>query len=137
MKPPVTTPLCALLLDDDALMSELIGEMLAQFGMPRIFLESNPHHALTKLMEQQPELLICDLAIPEMDGFEFLKNIGKTGYQGGIIVLSGLSAAVLKAANNLAQSHGLRVLGAFEKPLRPADLQQAISLLHAPPVANS
>lgn len=137
MKPPVTTPLCALLLDDDVLMSELIGDMLARFGMTRIFLESNPHHALATLMEEQPELLICDLAIPEMDGFEFLKNIGKKGYQGGIIVLSGLSSAVVKAANNLALSHGLRVLGAFEKPLRPADLQQAIGLLHAPPVADS
>lgn len=131
MNPPVTTPLCALLLDDDALISELIGDMLNRFGMQEIYLESNPHHALATLLEHQPELLICDLAIPDMDGIEFLKSIAKKGYRGGVIVLSGLSLPVVKAAQSLALSQGLQVLGAFEKPLKPDDLQAMIGKLHA------
>lgn len=130
MKTPVMTPLCALLLDDDPFISELVAEMLAEFGMQEIYLESDPHHAITTLMAHQPELLICDLAIPDMDGIEFLKTISQKGYTGGVIVLSGLTLPILKAAHNLALANGLRVLGTFAKPLQRSDLKAAIGQLH-------
>ena len=125
-------PLCALLLDDDTFISELIGQMLSDVGMREIYLESSPLHALATMKEHHPDLLICDLAIPEMDGIEFLKNIAKQGYRGGIIVISGMGCAVLKAAHSLALSKGLLVLGAFEKPLTMIDLQLALEKMPQP-----
>jgi CheY-like chemotaxis protein len=99
-------------------------------------MESKPHHALDIINRHHPDVLIVDLAMPDMDGIEFLKNLAQRGYDGGIIVLSGMSGAVLKAAESIAKASGLQVLGAFQKPISPQNLQAAFAKLTLPLLAT-
>jgi CheY-like chemotaxis protein len=72
-------------------------------------------------------MLICDLALPEMDGIEFLQAAAQQGYRGGVILLSGMDSGVCNAAGELARVLGLRVAGVYHKPITPEQLRAALA----------
>ena len=115
-----------LVLDDDYLMLEVMREMLEACGPCEIVLELDARQALARLNERMPDVLICDLMLPEMDGIEFLQAAASHGYAGKVILLSALEDEVREAAEELARALGLQVAGSFRKPLAPEQLRQAL-----------
>jgi CheY-like chemotaxis protein len=105
----------------------MVASILYEFGIQKVIIESKPQQALQIIKQQQIDVIIVDLAIPDMDGIEFLKNLAQRGYDGDIIVLSGMNSAVLKAADSLATANGLQVIGTFQKPVSSKDLQAAFA----------
>lgn len=122
-------PIRALLLDDDQFMLELTRDILYTAGFTDVLIESDGNKALLITEQQCPDLLICDLSMPGMDGIEFLRLVAEQGFKGGVIVHSSMDAGMLKAAERLGIAHGLIVLGAFEKPIDPINLKTAIARL--------
>jgi len=116
-----------LVLDDDHLLLEVMREMLTACGPSDIVLELDARQALTRLGEAMPDVLICDLVLPEMDGIEFLQAAAGLGYAGKVILLSALEDEVREAAAELARALGLRVVGSFRKPLTPEQLRHALA----------
>lgn len=125
---PPPALLRVLLLDDDIFMLDVLAEMLGQQGSFDIRCETASMGALDALRQHQPDLLICDLSLPDMDGIEFLRMAAEIDFQGGVVLLSGLHSAIRQAAERLALANGLRILGAFRKPLAATELQQMIAL---------
>ncbi|MDC8759684.1 response regulator [Janthinobacterium fluminis] len=121
-------PLRVLLLDDDTFTLALLADMLGQLGQCDVVSESHGAPALEALRRHRPQLLICDLSMPDMDGIEFLDRAAAAGFDGGVVLLSGMHAAVRKAAERLALAHGLRILGAYRKPMQPDDLLHMVAL---------
>lgn len=110
----------ALIVDDDAFMRDLLHEMLAGLGLTRIGKAGDGAQALGFLRElsgTEPDILICDLAMPAMDGVEFLRHLAAAEFSGGIVLLSGTSPRILYTAEQLGRAHGLRMLGILEKPV--------------------
>lgn len=68
-------------------------------------------------MPRPPDFLICDVFMPDMDGIEFIGKLGELHYQGGVILVSGMNAEILTLAQDIALGNGIKVLGAFAKPL--------------------
>lgn len=128
---PPPLPLRVLLLDDDAFMLALVHEMLNELGQFEVHAESCARRALQTLARVQPALLICDLSLPDMDGIEFLHAAAEARFGGCVMLLSGIDDGVRRAAERLARAHGLRVLGAFRKPLAAAALAAALAPLLA------
>jgi hypothetical protein len=62
-----------------------------------------------------------------MDGVEFLQAAAGQGYAGEVILLSGMDAGVRDAAGELARVLGLKVLGAFRKPISAAQLRGLVA----------
>ncbi len=106
-----------LLLDDDAFMLELLADMIAGFGPHEVIRETDGRRALIELRLRPPELLICDLSMPVMDGIDFLRLAAAQQYHGCVVLLSGVDGAVLKTAARLAEAQGLAILDACAKPL--------------------
>ncbi len=77
----------------------------------------NGKQGLTILAKSQPDLLLCDLGMPEMDGVEFLQKLSQQDFRGGIILISGLHAKMLSGMELLGRKLGLNVLGALPKPV--------------------
>lgn len=121
-----STQLRVLVLDDDHLLLEVMREMLAACGSSEIVLEFDARQALARLDQAMPDVLICDLVLPEMDGIEFLQAAASGGYAGKVILLSALEDEVREAAEELARALGLRVVGSFRKPLTPEQLRLAL-----------
>lgn len=123
---PVQPPR-VLVLDDDCFMLEVLTDMLEQVGVREVFAEASTRRALSTLEERSPDTLICDLALPDMDGIEFLQAAAARGFNGRVILLSGMDAGVRDAASELARVLGLRVAGTFRKPIGLEQLRSAVT----------
>ncbi|GGB97415.1 response regulator [Pseudoduganella buxea] len=122
------TSLKILLLDDDAFMLELLTDIVNGLGYDNVHGESDARQALTVLPAFQPELLVCDLSMPEMDGIEFLRAAAEIHFRGTVILLSGMDSGILRAAETLAMAQGLTILGACTKPVARAELADLLAL---------
>lgn len=116
-----------LVLDDDRFMLEVLKAMLEQIGVRDIYTEASTRHALSTLAEASPDMLICDLALPDMDGIEFMQVAAERGFRGSVILLSGMDSGVRNAAGELARVLGLRVAGIFRKPIALDELRNAVA----------
>ncbi|MFC5480322.1 response regulator [Massilia suwonensis] len=115
-----------LVLDDDNFMLEMLKDMLHAIGVRDVFTEASTRHALSTLAEAGPNVLICDLALPDMDGIEFLQAAAARGFRGSVILLSGMDSGVRDAAGELARVLGLRIAGIFRKPIALDQLRSAV-----------
>ena len=120
-------PPSVLVLDDDPFMLAMLKDMLECLGVHDVYTEASTRHALSTLAEASPDMLICDLALPDMDGIEFMQVAAERGFRGGVILLSGMDSGVRDAAGELARVLGLRVAGIFRKPIGLDQLRGAVA----------
>jgi hypothetical protein len=66
--------LLVLVIDDRAETREVMRQMLEALGA-RVILARNGQHALETLASARPDLILCDLVMPGMDGFEFVRRL--------------------------------------------------------------
>jgi PAS domain S-box-containing protein len=83
-------PKRALVVDDDLTTRALVRRFLEAAGVEVAEAEDG-HHGLHMLSRVQPEVVILDLAMPLLNGFEFLNRIRETpGYRGiPVVVITG------------------------------------------------
>lgn len=115
-----------LLLDDDAFMLELLADMIGGMGEHTVLRETDGRRALIELRLRPPQLVICDLSMPVMDGIDFLRLAAAQEYRGEVVLLSGVDGAVLKTAARLAAAQGLAILDACAKPMSIEDLSRVL-----------
>ncbi|MEO8298035.1 MAG: EAL domain-containing response regulator [Burkholderiales bacterium] len=123
------TPLRILVIDDDRFTRVLLREMFLGVGATHVREAGDGHQAL-RLMDNEPwmpELILCDLQMPGMDGIEFLRELAARRFTGDLCLFSGTPRPVLEAAQRLAGAHLLRVIGILEKPVSEAALMQVLS----------
>lgn len=123
-----------LVVDDDPVVLQQMTAMLATLGVREVLTASNGADALRLLSERAGSLetLVCDLSMPGMDGLELLRLFGRTGFQGGVILMSGADEKVLATAGKVADLQGLCVLGQVQKPVTPAQMTGVLSRPAAP-----
>jgi two-component system chemotaxis response regulator CheB len=82
-----------LIVDDSALMRNLIGRMIeATPGLVIAEKAMNGIFALQKIPRVNPDVIILDLEMPEMNGIEFLKERKKQGITIPVVILSSIAA---------------------------------------------
>lgn len=124
-----------LVVDDDTFFQAVLGQMLAVLGIRTVYTASNGNEALQvlKSLPQPTDYLICDVFMPDMDGIEFLNELASTHYRGAIMMVSGLDPEMLDLSRFMASHSGLRMVGAFVKPLALQQLAEAMEI----PLADS
>ncbi len=107
-------------------------QILANLGAGALVEAADGEGALTLLgREPRPDIVVCDLDMPGMDGVEFLRQVSELGAGTAIVIASGLDDSVVRSAEATARSYGLQVLGAIRKPLTARLLLAAVGL-HRP-----
>jgi signal transduction histidine kinase/DNA-binding response OmpR family regulator len=83
-----TTPPCpVLLVEDDPATRELMRRTLSAAGWT-VREAANGRDALTMIQRSRPDLVLLDLMMPEMDGFEFLEQLrGNAAWRGIPVVV--------------------------------------------------
>jgi CheY-like chemotaxis protein len=122
--------LSVLVVDDDSFSRDVMREMLAAEGIVDIQMADSGYSAMRALenMPVPPNLLICDVYMPDMDGIEFMSELTQRQYQGSAVLVTGVDVETLALARDLAMGQGIRLLGTFTKPMRQDDLAQILAL---------
>ena len=112
----------ALLIDDDAKLANLLGDYLTKFEI-ELNSTTEPTRALDLIAEHQPDLVILDVMMPKMDGFEVCSGIRKK-HKIPIIMLSarGESFDRIKGLDMGADDY-------IAKPFEPRELVARIHSL--------
>ncbi|HJS19875.1 MAG TPA: response regulator [Anaerolineales bacterium] len=78
-----------LVIDDDSAVTDLLSLLLKSQGF-EVFATNNSAEGLSMIRELQPDLVVLDLMMPEMDGWEVCRSVRQFS-QVPIIVLSALN----------------------------------------------
>ncbi len=65
-----------LAIDDDKKLTDLLKDYLSRFNY-EVIIANHPHNGLEKVKSEIPDLIILDVMLPDMEGFEVLKELRK------------------------------------------------------------
>ncbi len=113
-----------LLVDDDANVLKAFSKGLALLGH-EVTTAFNGRHALDILPQCCPDVVITDIFMPEMDGFEFIKALQDRTPWIPIIVLSG-GGSGMSSDLFLRISEKMGVFRALSKPCSISEVAMAV-----------
>ena len=121
-----------LLIDDDEFMLDLIGDMLRDLGISRITTAADGRKGIAAFQsaKQAPDIVICDINMPDIDGFQLMELLAKENSKCGFILISGLDQRYVNSATLMARFHHLNVLGALHKPVEKKALADLVAKWH-------
>ncbi|MCS5612824.1 MAG: response regulator transcription factor, partial [Candidatus Poribacteria bacterium] len=111
----------ALLIDDDAKLGNLLSNYLTKFEI-ELNSTTEPTLALNLIAEHEPDLIILDVMMPKMDGFEVCSGIRKK-YKIPIIMLSA-------RGESFDRIKGLD-LGADDYMAKPFEPRELVARIHS------
>jgi len=121
-----------LVVDDDPDMREAL-QMILESGGYTVVMAEDGEQCLAKLKEEQPDLLILDLLMPRMDGFEVCKALKDPRYakyaRMPIIILSSVQEGVSQRRYELETGVRLDVDDYVEKPIESSVLLERVGKL--------
>ena len=111
-----------LIVDDNNLNIELLNELLSDIGV-KITSHSNPLHAIESIKKEKYDLLLLDILMPEMSGFELAETIKntETNKNTPIIFISAVSGN-----ENIVNGYSLGAYSYIEKPFSPSVVKAQI-----------
>jgi PAS domain S-box-containing protein len=119
-----------LVVDDDRDARELIARILSDC-QARVALAANAREALALLQSGPPDLLISDLGMPDMDGFELLSRVRAVGREhGGDVPAIALTAFARSEDRLRALEAGFSAH--ISKPVEPGELIAAVAGIVGP-----
>ena len=101
---PYTMPV--LIVEDDPHLVELYEDHMSQWPFPvTVYVAPNGYEALILAGEVQPKLLVCDLRLPGVNGFNIVRGLCQVERfkDMGIVVVSGLPLAEINAHGGLPE----------------------------------
>lgn len=120
-----------LVMDDTEEIAELIGELARKAGFETcVTTEIDAFHEY--LEQQVPSVIILDLQMPNVDGVEVLRQLGRGNCSSRILLVSGVDRGTVLSAERYGRQLGLTMLGIVQKPFEPetlvAELKKAKTL---------
>ncbi len=108
-----------LVLDDDSFQLDLLSELLRGLGFGDLTCVKSAPEAMRKISAKPNsfDLILIDLHLPDMDGFQFMDGLATAGYKGGLIIVSGQSEEVMRGAALVAKLRRFTLLGSLTKPV--------------------
>ena len=112
--------LCVLMAEDNLILRKLSENLLQKLGANPVLVE-NGQLALDQFNEQKWDLIITDIFMPEMNGYELVEAIRATGSR---VKVLGVTAATVGNERDLLLKAGADVV--MSKPITSESLQNAL-----------
>jgi signal transduction histidine kinase/ActR/RegA family two-component response regulator len=116
-----------LVVDDEAEARQIIGTVIARTGAE---VETCPsaREAMTRLLEWRPDVLLSDIAMPEEDGYAFIRRVRALPKdKGGSTPAAALTAYARDADRKQALAAGFQMH--IPKPISAGELVMMVALL--------
>lgn len=114
-----------LLVEDDPMLLRLFSGVVASWNYPvELFTATNGFEGLMRIGEVRPDVVVSDLVMPGMDGFEMLRALQKPGSGFGhlkLVVISALSSDAIQAQGGLPDG-----VVCFHKPVNYTKLEALV-----------
>jgi DNA-binding response OmpR family regulator len=110
-----------LIIDDDDKLNKLLTEFLGDFGFHTLS-ATHPQDGLKKLKHKSPDLVILDVMLPGMDGFEVCKTIRQN---------SSVPIIMLTARGELMDKVVGLELGADDYLPKPFEPRELVARIHS------
>ncbi len=112
-----------LVIDDDQAVLNYLNIMLLQTGAYKVTPLANSSRAFQELKQNDYDLLLLDMDMPEVSGLDILRHIREKGVDIETIVLTGVEDVELAVA--------AMKLGAFDYLTKPVDNDQLLKIITA------
>lgn len=115
-----------LVADDEPDICDIVAEVAEYLG----FQVAAVHEATefeSVYRKHQPHVVVLDLNMPRVDGIELLRFIAGERHDTAVLLMSGVDRRTLASAERLGTTHGLRMLGALQKPIQITTLEEALT----------
>ncbi|MBT8370981.1 MAG: response regulator transcription factor [Desulfobacterales bacterium] len=110
-----------LIIDDDEKLNQLLKGFLSDFGF-KTLTAVHPEQGLKKLKHKSPDLVILDVMLPSMDGFEVCKKIRRS---------SSIPIIMLTARGELMDKVVGLELGADDYLPKPFEPRELVARIHS------
>ncbi|MCX6280255.1 MAG: response regulator [Bacteroidetes bacterium] len=110
-----------LMIDDEPELLEVMKDLLEEENY-QVFCASNGAEGIQINEQKNPDLIILDLRMPEMDGIETLRNIRKSDNNVRVVVLTGYGCP-----DTIRDAADLNVSEYLSKPFENEELVSIIS----------
>jgi CheY-like chemotaxis protein len=115
-----------LVVDDEPDARELTSTILSQVGAT-VVSASSASHALRLLDEQPLDLMLSDIGMPELDGYELIRRVRALATPAGRIPAAALTAFARSDERRKAMLAGFQLH--ISKPVEPTELTAAVARL--------
>ena len=126
---PQAMPDCILVVDDDPAILALVSEVLEEAGF-NVLTASDGREAIDRFVDRHPALVLLDLHLPILDGWQVQAKIRELGAKTPVIFMTGGSRARAEAEERHAA-------GYLVKPLDLDSLLRMVARFAMPPVHSA
>lgn len=113
--------------EDHDFQRRTVVQLLRGLGVGTVKDAADGAEALQVLLGMPiPDVIICDIDMPGMDGVEFVTRVAESNLACSVVIASGLESNVLRAVEAIGEGHGLHVLAALPKPLTARRLGEVL-----------
>ena len=117
-----------LIIDDEDELRSMLRQMLEQAGH-QVTEAVNGAEGIQLYEQDRPDLIITDIIMPEMEGFETIRELRDTAAELKIIAISG--GAPIGTPDNLKIAREFGADAAFAKPIDRQEFLSSVSRLLA------
>jgi len=110
-----------LIIDDEPELRDIMKDMLEEERY-QVFCASNGSEGILLNEQNNPDLILLDLRMPEMDGIETLRNIRKNNDKVRVVILTGYGCP-----DTIREAADFNVSEYLSKPFENEDLVNVIS----------
>lgn len=112
-----------LVLDDHPVLCIRVKRMLEHAGFETVHTAPDARQALNMLQQQEYDLVLLDLQMPDMDGVQFINALSGIKRAPILAIVSSCSRRLMNSVSMMAKEKGLAVLGTYPKPLDASHIQ--------------
>jgi two-component system OmpR family response regulator len=120
--PGAADPIRVLVVDDEPALTDVVGTVLRYEGW-QVRTAGSGSQALTEFSSFSPDVVVLDVMLPDLDGFEVLQRLRSNGVQTPVLFLTARDATEDRV-------RGL-TLGGDDYVVKPFSLEELVARLHA------
>ncbi|MEI5639806.1 MULTISPECIES: EAL domain-containing response regulator [unclassified Pseudoalteromonas] len=117
-----------MVVDDSPAILVVMQAIMTELGIDHVTTCSSAVSAAEKIRQtpHQFDVIFTDLNMPEMDGMEFIRQLGELKFSGAIIIISEMDEKIIDLATNLARQSNAHLIGNISKPVQLVDVERML-----------